>query len=118
MKKKLILIIMPKDNYLEKLKKNLEANAFEIMTANDGKTGFELARKTEPDLILSAMQLEKLDGIDLCYMIRQSTNLSTTPFILIVDTGEDLKVVSDIEMEKFNLLIDLVKMTVLTGNYD
>ena len=40
------------------------------------------------------------------------------PFILIVDTGEDLKVVSDIEMEKFNLLIDLVKMTVLTGNYD
>ena len=40
------------------------------------------------------------------------------PFILIVDTGEDLKVVSDIEMEKFNLLLDLVKMTVLTGNYD
>lgn len=40
------------------------------------------------------------------------------PFILIVDTGEDLKVVSDIEMEKFNLLLDLVKMTVLTGSYD
>ncbi len=40
------------------------------------------------------------------------------PFILIVDTGEDLKVVSDIDMEKFNLLLDLVKMTVLTGNYD
>ncbi len=40
------------------------------------------------------------------------------PFILIVDTGEDLKVVSDVEMEKFNLLIDLVKMTILTGNYD
>ena len=39
------------------------------------------------------------------------------PFILIVDTGEDLKVVSDIDMEKFNLLLDLVKMTVLTGNY-
>lgn len=40
------------------------------------------------------------------------------PFILIVDTGEDLKVVSDVDMEKFNLLLDLVKMTVLTGNYD
>ena len=40
------------------------------------------------------------------------------PFILIVDTGEDLKVVSDVEMEKFNLLLDLVKMTVLTGSYD
>jgi hypothetical protein len=40
------------------------------------------------------------------------------PFILIVDTGEDLKVVSDVDMEKFNLLLDLVKMTVLTGSYD
>ena len=37
------------------------------------------------------------------------------PFILIVDTGEELRVVSDIEMEKFNLLLDLVKQTVLTG---
>ena len=40
------------------------------------------------------------------------------PFILIVDTGEELKVVSDVEMEKFNLLLDLVKMTVLTGDYN
>jgi hypothetical protein len=39
------------------------------------------------------------------------------PFILIVDTGEELRVVSDIEMEKFNLLLDLVKQTVLTGDY-
>ena len=39
------------------------------------------------------------------------------PFILIVDTGEDLRVVSDIEMEKFNLLLDLVKQTILTGDY-
>jgi hypothetical protein len=39
------------------------------------------------------------------------------PFILIVDTGEDLRVVSDIEMEKFNLLLDLVKHTILTGEY-
>ena len=39
------------------------------------------------------------------------------PFILIVDTGEDLRVVSDVEMEKFNLLLDLVKQTILTGDY-
>tara|TARA_R100000482_G_C5042343_1_gene108924 strand:- start:140 stop:391 length:252 start_codon:yes stop_codon:yes gene_type:complete len=39
------------------------------------------------------------------------------PFILIVDTGEELRVVSDVEMEKFNLLLDLVKHTILTGDY-
>ena len=39
------------------------------------------------------------------------------PFILIVDTGDDLRVVSDIEVEKFNLLLDLVKQTILNGDY-
>jgi hypothetical protein len=28
-----------------------------------------------------------------------------------------LRIVSDIEMEKFNLLLDLVKQTILTGDY-
>ncbi len=40
------------------------------------------------------------------------------PFILIIDTGEELKIVSDIPMEKFNLMLDLVKNTILTGDYD
>ena len=39
------------------------------------------------------------------------------PFILIVDTGEEFRIVSDVEMEKFNLLLDLVKQTILTGDY-
>ncbi len=85
MKKKLILLIMEKSDPLEKLKKILETNEFEVITANDGKTGFELTREAEPDLILSATQLKKLDGIDLCYMIRQSTRLSATPYILVAD---------------------------------
>jgi len=55
--------------------------------------------------------------------LKESENISEEevlryPFILIVDTGEDLKVVSDVEMEKFNLILDLIKITVLTGAYD
>jgi hypothetical protein len=40
------------------------------------------------------------------------------PFILIVDTGEDLKVVSDVDVEKLNMFLDLVKQTVLMGAYE
>jgi len=40
------------------------------------------------------------------------------PFVLIVDTGEELRIVSDVEMEKFNLILDLVKLSVLTGSYE
>ncbi len=37
------------------------------------------------------------------------------PFILVVDTGEDLTIFSDIEVERFNLLLDTIKLTTITG---
>lgn len=85
MKKKLILLIMKKNDPFDQFKNILETNDFEVITANDGRAGFELTRDAEPDLILSSMQLDKIDGIELCYMIRQNNRLSATPFILIAD---------------------------------
>ncbi len=85
MKKKLILLIMATNEYFDQFKSMLEANDFEVITANDGRTGFEVTRDAEPDLILSAIQLAKLDGIELCYMIRQNNRLSSIPFVLLAD---------------------------------
>jgi len=85
MQKKLILLIMEKNQHFERFQTMLEQNEFEVITANDGRSGFELTRDAEPDLIVSATQLSKLDGIELCYMIRQNPQLSPTPFILIAD---------------------------------
>ncbi|MFZ5515558.1 MAG: DUF4388 domain-containing protein [Candidatus Zhuqueibacterota bacterium] len=85
MNKKLLLLIFEKNRLLTQLKNELEANDFEVITAQDGQSGFELARKTEPNLILAAMQLQHLDGIDLCYMVRQSSNISSIPYILVGD---------------------------------
>lgn len=85
MKKKLVLVISENEIQLEQLKKKLEANSFEVITAPDGKVGFELARKALPNLILSDIQLDKLDGIDLCFMIRQNFRLSSIPYILVAD---------------------------------
>jgi PleD family two-component response regulator len=84
MKKKLILLIMEINEHFERFKSIL-LNDFEIITAIDGRSGFEFTRDAEPDLILSATQLDKVDGIELCYMIRQNDRLSATPFILIAD---------------------------------
>ena len=40
------------------------------------------------------------------------------PFILIVDAGDDLRVISDMDVEKFNMFLDLVNQTILTGAYE
>ncbi len=85
MKKKLILLIMEKNDDFDQFKKMLETNEFELLTAFDGSSAFELTRDAEPDLILSATRLNKIDGIELCYMIRHNPQLCATPFMLIAE---------------------------------
>lgn len=103
MKKKLILLIMEINEYFDQFKSILEASDFEVITANDGRSGFELARDAEPHLILSAAQLDKVDGIELCYMIRQNSKLSATPFILIADDDN-----SEVRINGFRSGVDAI----------
>lgn len=38
-------------------------------------------------------------------------------FLLIIDTGVDFKIVSDVELPEFNMMLDIVKFTVLQQAY-
>jgi len=38
-------------------------------------------------------------------------------FLLIVDTGVDFKILSDVELPEFNIMLDIVKFTVLEQAY-
>ena len=38
-------------------------------------------------------------------------------FLLIVDTGTDFKILSDVELPEFNVMLDIVKFTVLQQAY-
>tara|TARA_R100000742_G_C4234078_1_gene55032 strand:+ start:55 stop:303 length:249 start_codon:yes stop_codon:yes gene_type:complete len=38
-------------------------------------------------------------------------------FLLIVDTGVDFKILSDVELPEFNVMLDIVKFTVLQQAY-
>ena len=83
MENKLILIIMKKSDFLLLLMENLEKNGFEIFTEEDGKKGLKIARKIRPDIIITSHILNGLNGTDLCFMIKNSSKLATTPFVLI-----------------------------------
>ncbi|OQX95498.1 hypothetical protein B6I21_05120 [candidate division KSB1 bacterium 4572_119] len=82
MAKKTILFIMNESEYLSQLKENLELNGFEVIAEYNGRDGYETARKIKPALIIANFQISGLNGIDLCYMIRNSPTLSKTPIVL------------------------------------
>ncbi|MEO7111389.1 MAG: response regulator transcription factor [Polyangiaceae bacterium] len=56
---------------LEALSLLLEDNAYRVTTARDGQEAFEIAQRDKPDMIISDVNMPKLDGFALCKRLRE-----------------------------------------------
>jgi two-component system chemotaxis sensor kinase CheA len=71
----------------------LEAAGFEVIIARDGEEALQLLRDTGADLIVSDIQMPRLDGLGLTRAVRGGGQHRSTPIILIssLDSEADLK---------------------------
>jgi len=63
--------------------KALLGDAYEIVTAMDGKKGFELAQSCAPDLILLDISLPEMDGYSVFREIRKIKSLDAIPIVAL-----------------------------------
>ncbi|MFM7364089.1 MAG: PleD family two-component system response regulator [Cuspidothrix sp.] len=64
------------------LKKTLEAQGYEIIVASSGVQGVEKANQHHPALIICDWQMDEMDGLEVCRIIKSQPSLSSTFFIL------------------------------------
>ncbi len=78
---KKILIVEDDLALLETLKTFLEIENFEVLTADDGDKGFQLALQEKADLIVLDINLPTINGYEVCRKIR--TKGIMTPIIML-----------------------------------
>ena len=86
---KRILIIEDEIGISNFLTQGLEEEGFDIVMANNGVTGLELALSIKPDLILIDWMLPKLSGIEVCKRIRQKNKELPIIFLTARDTTQE-----------------------------
>jgi CheY-like chemotaxis protein len=84
----------------------LNQNGFEIISAEDGDTGLELARKHHPRIILVDFVMPRMNGHMFCKALRQDEHLRDVPVILISSKSE---VVGHAFEESFGIVHYLTK---------
>jgi two-component system alkaline phosphatase synthesis response regulator PhoP len=83
-----ILIVDDEDDIREFIGYNLRREGYTIYTASNGKEAVEVARATQPHLILLDMMMPIMDGRQACEAIRQIPELSDT-FILFLSAVQE-----------------------------
>jgi adenylate cyclase len=92
-----ILAVDDMPTNLEILRVRLEAQGYEVITAEDGEQALTKARELEPDLVLLDIMMPKLDGIAVLKQLKQDAMLRFVPVILVTAKSDIRDVVSGLD---------------------
>ena len=90
-----ILIVEDDKTLLDVLKYNLIKEGYTVVTAVDGVQAIEVAQSEKPDLIVLDIMLPKLDGFEVCRILRKEM---TVPILMLTAKTEEIDKVVGLEL--------------------
>lgn len=86
-----VLIVEDDPTMQRGLKDNFEFKGYKVITASDGEAGLNAALNAKPDLILLDIMLPKINGYEICRLIREQK--LDMPIIMLTAKGEESDIV-------------------------
>lgn len=90
-----ILVVDDEKSISKIIAYNLKKEGYEVLCADDGEMGLELALNEKPDLILLDIMMPKMDGYEVCRKIRQQSNV---PIIMLTARADEVDKVNGLEI--------------------
>lgn len=88
-KKQTILLVDDDPDILQMISYNLEKEGYTVYSAADGEEGIALAKKVKPDLVLLDVMMPKMDGIEVCQIIRENKDIEQPVIAFLTSRSED-----------------------------
>ena len=82
-----MLVIDDDVNICELIKVYFQNEGYEVTVANDGIEGMSLFKSYDPDIVLLDLMLPKIDGLEVCRIIR---DISNVPIIMLTAKTDDM----------------------------
>lgn len=83
-----ILIVDDNPSVLKLLNISLTKAGYDVVEAENGEVAFEVANREKPALIISDIMMPQMDGLELCWMIRENSEIPLVPFIFLTSFND------------------------------
>ena len=91
-----VLVIEDEAAILRGLADNLRLESYDVLTAADGETGYELLRSQKPDLLILDLMLPRMSGHDVCRKARADG--IETPILMLTALGQEMDRVAGLDL--------------------
>ncbi|MEK6287954.1 MAG: response regulator [Acidobacteriota bacterium] len=117
-----ILVVEDNADSRDLLSKLLSMSGYEVTSAPDGESGYAAALKQLPDLIITDINMPRMDGIELLKKVRVDKQLTGTAVLVVtafggesarvaIEAGADAATAKPFDFDGF---IDTVKALIFT----
>lgn len=94
---KKILVVDDEVDVVKVLKRRLEDQKFEVITAFDGDEGLEKTKTEKPDLIILDIMMPMIDGYTFVRELKANQDTAHIPVIVLTAKGNGLKELFQVE---------------------
>ena len=84
-----ILLVDDEPSIVKMVGKRLEVEGFDVLIAMDGQDGLAKAQAEHPDLVILDLMLPKLNGYEVCTMLKQDARYQKMPIILFTAKAQE-----------------------------
>lgn len=86
--RKKVLAIDDEAEILDSVRESFEAEGYEVCTATDGFSGFEIAQKFKPDMIFLDISMPRMNGFQFLDRLGADPEIKKTPVVMISGYGD------------------------------
>jgi two-component system alkaline phosphatase synthesis response regulator PhoP len=87
--KQTILVVDDEQDLLDLIEYNLKKEGFDVLKAENGQQGIQMAKKHSPNLVLLDIMMPKMDGLEVCDQMRADSSLMHIPIIFLTARGDE-----------------------------
>ena len=97
-RRKKILVVDDERDLCELIGMNLQRNGYEVISAHDGATGLDMARKQKPDMLILDVMMPGLSGRDVTMALRSDPDTAGIPILMLTAKTEETDIIVGLSM--------------------